>query len=275
MTRPFSILMMGNEFVNAKRFPERLIKPEELNGVEDRFWFEHVASLAKHKSGHPLPVDEIYNYMRGAKEVSDYSEEGYKENRDKQMPYTGSNVLFFKATHGYVGPGNWQQWEATDILEGYDYVKPWRMLVEGELQVVDVPSDHFSILEEPSIHIVKEHVQQIIPLRDEKEKNVAGESVKESRGNKEVTLEDSVKDAGSDEVDIIILTLREIVSEKIKLPANEIMPDEDLSVYGVDSILSTFIMERVQNQYGGDISLNAIIEHKSLRELAKHIQELG
>ncbi|MHA6529597.1 acyl carrier protein [Paenibacillus sp. BAC0078] len=190
-------------------------------------------------------------------------------------------VSRFTGTHGYVGQGNWQQWEAANILEGYDYVESWRMLVEGEIQVVDVPSDHFSILEEPSIHIVKEHVQQIIALREENEKDSTRELVADSKGlyssasvptDNEFTLNEPVRDGGSD-LDLIILALREIVSEKIKLPADEIMPDEDLSAYGVDSILSTFIMERVQNQYGEEISLNAIIEHKSLRELAIHIHE--
>jgi acyl transferase domain-containing protein/thioesterase domain-containing protein len=154
----FFNILMGNVFANTGKNPAAMITVDDLKGIEPRFQMAYVAKLAKERGG-TLPVEEIHNYIRGAKEVSDYSEEGYKIFNP--LPYDGSDVLYFKATKGYIGESQWNT-KPVNLLGDYDYLEPWRRLIRKNFQVVEVPSDHYNILEEPSVLTVKKHLAELL-----------------------------------------------------------------------------------------------------------------
>lgn len=66
-------------------------------------------------------------------------------------------------------------------------------------------------------------------------------------------------------------TLKEIVAGVLKIDPRELHEDRALKLYGVDSILSTVIMEIVRERFGASLSLAAILEFPTLRELASHL----
>jgi acyl transferase domain-containing protein len=82
--------------------------------------------------------------------------------------------------------------------------------------------------------------------------------------------------AEADGADAVFDKLRMVLAEKIKLDADEIQADVNLTEYGVDSILSATISQVVYEKFGVQVSAGIITEYPTLRELADYInQELG
>jgi len=67
------------------------------------------------------------------------------------------------------------------------------------------------------------------------------------------------------------MALRAILLEKLKLSDDELEDGRDLKDFGVDSILSAMIMQVVQEKFGVQVSLSALVDHPTLAQLAKHI----
>ncbi|XYH97119.1 SDR family NAD(P)-dependent oxidoreductase [Sorangium sp. So ce1128] len=65
--------------------------------------------------------------------------------------------------------------------------------------------------------------------------------------------------------------LREILAEKLKIDAGELDEDTELQQYGADSILNAMILQTVQEKFGGQLPLSAIVEHPTLRTLASFV----
>lgn len=160
----FFKLMMGNEFANARENKAALILPDDLEGVHPSLHIAHIAKLAKQRGNSPLPVEDIYNFISGACRLNDYAGSTYDTYRPR--PYYG-NVLYIKATDGFVGSDNWMGLDPVNVYGDYDYTKPWHQWVKEKLDIVEVPCDHFNILEEPSLTIVKQSIQSVIKLKSE------------------------------------------------------------------------------------------------------------
>ncbi|PGD97836.1 hypothetical protein COM48_07150 [Bacillus wiedmannii] len=160
----FFKLMMGNEFANARKNKAALILPKDLEGVHPFLHISHIAQLAKQRGGNPLPVEEIYNFIAGACRLNDYA--GATYDTYKPQSYYG-DVLYFKATDGFVGEDNWMGLDPVNVYKDYDYTGPWRKWVKGDLDIIQVPCDHFNILEEPSLSIVKRFIQASLYLKTE------------------------------------------------------------------------------------------------------------
>lgn len=156
----FFKLMMGNEFANARKNRTALILPKDLDGVHPYLHIAHIAKLAKERGKSPLNTEDIYNYIAGACRLNDYAGSTYDSY--KPQPYSGSDVLYFKATDGFVGKDNWMGLDPYHVYGSYDYTDPWRKLVKRNLNIVEVPCDHFNILEEPSLSIVTKSVRSIL-----------------------------------------------------------------------------------------------------------------
>lgn len=74
-------------------------------------------------------------------------------------------MLYFKAQRGLLSEGNFWGLPASDIWRGEDYINPWRGLIEGRLEVVEIGCDHFGLLREPALQEVKNGLE---PLLQEK-----------------------------------------------------------------------------------------------------------
>ncbi len=71
--------------------------------------------------------------------------------------------------------------------------------------------------------------------------------------------------------DGLATALRRIVADVVKVDPAEIDDDRPLTEYGVESMLSTLIMETVRRRYGNAVSLAAILEHPTLRTLTTYV----
>ncbi|MFH0348563.1 SDR family NAD(P)-dependent oxidoreductase [Bacillus vallismortis] len=160
----FFKLMMGNEFANARENKAARILSEDLEGVHPSLHIAHIAKLAKERGNSHLAVEDIYNFISGASRLNDYAGSTYDTYRPK--PYYG-NVLYIKATDGFVGADNWMGLDPVNVYGDYNYTKPWHEWVKGKLDIVEVPCDHFNILEEPSLTIVKRSIKAIIKAKNE------------------------------------------------------------------------------------------------------------
>jgi acyl transferase domain-containing protein/thioesterase domain-containing protein/2-polyprenyl-6-methoxyphenol hydroxylase-like FAD-dependent oxidoreductase/SAM-dependent methyltransferase len=69
----------------------------------------------------------------------------------------------------------------------------------------------------------------------------------------------------------VLDTLKSIVAAVLKVDARELADDRALSLYGVDSILSTVVMDAVRDRFGPALSLAAILEFPTLRALARYV----
>ena len=73
--------------------------------------------------------------------------------------------------------------------------------------------------------------------------------------------------------DVIREELRRIIAEKLRMEPSDIDINTGLGEYGVDSILSSMIMQLVQERFGGQLSVNALLEHPTIRDLGQYIAD--
>ena len=84
----------------------------------------------------------------------------------------------------------------------------------------------------------------------------------------ELSTDAQVDDAVFDE-------LRIIFSEELKTEVESLEPDTDFSEFGVDSILASVIVQRIRQRFGDAITLSAIAEYPTLKELAAYVKQEG
>jgi SAM-dependent methyltransferase len=153
---------LANYFLKLDENPELAIRPEDVEHLPAKLHLAELARLAKERSGKRLGVEDIYRYLRGGMECSTYAEGIYQIY--KMRPYDASDVLFFRALDGFTGRSSRVYWRAQNILEGYDYVRPWQDIVAGEVQVVELDNDHLNLLNDPTLSIASKHIESV--LRD-------------------------------------------------------------------------------------------------------------
>jgi len=109
----------------------------------------HLAKLLANKGNLTLSAREnIYHFLKGPMEILDYALETFQAY--EPLPYDASDVWYFKAS------------KALDVLGSYDYVALWHNWIKSDLQVIEVPSDHFGIFKEPAIQVVKEQLEVLL-----------------------------------------------------------------------------------------------------------------
>ncbi|MFD0746310.1 beta-ketoacyl synthase N-terminal-like domain-containing protein [Phytohabitans flavus] len=153
---------LANYFLKLDENPELAIRPDDVSHLPPNLRLVEMARLAKERSGKLLDVEDVYRYLRGGLECSAHAEGIYQIY--KMRPYDASDVLFLRALDGFTGRSSQMYWRAQNILEGYDYVRPWQDIVAGEVKVVELDNDHLSLLEEPTLSIAAKHIESV--LRD-------------------------------------------------------------------------------------------------------------
>ena len=93
-------------------------------------------------------------------------------------------------------------------------------------------------------------------------------------GKPEITL---VVDSASEEDadDPILHELKGMFAEELKTDISSLELDTDFTEFGVDSILASVIVQRIRERFGDAITLSAIVEHPTLRELTTCVREEG
>jgi acyl transferase domain-containing protein/thioesterase domain-containing protein/NAD(P)-dependent dehydrogenase (short-subunit alcohol dehydrogenase family)/aryl carrier-like protein len=75
--------------------------------------------------------------------------------------------------------------------------------------------------------------------------------------------------------DPVLHELRGMFAEELKTDITSLELDTDFTEFGVDSILASVIVQRIRERYGDTITLTAIVEHPTLRELTAYVREEG
>ena len=153
---PFYLI---NFFLRIDEHPERLIRPEELAHVPSELRLAQLARMARERGQKRISADDIYLYVRGGLTCSAHSEGIYQTY--EMRPYTASDVLFFTATDGFTGRATAAFWPPTRILD-WDYVEPWRDVVDGELHHVELDNDHLNMLEEPTLTAAAQQIEALL-----------------------------------------------------------------------------------------------------------------
>ncbi len=153
---------LANYFLKLDEYPELALRASDVEHLPPKLHLAELARLAKARSGKRLAVEDIYRYLRGGMDTSEHSEGIYQIY--KMRPYDASDVLFFRAMDGFTGRSSRLYWGPQNILDGYDYVQPWRDIVAGELQEVQLDNDHLNMLNEPTLSIAAKHIEAV--LRD-------------------------------------------------------------------------------------------------------------
>ncbi len=109
------------------------IRAEDLEGVPARTRDARLVELIVGRGVNTLPPDEIFGFLKGAREVNDYASEIYGSYNPGT--YTGSKVLYVKAAQGL-----------DEYVADYDYLAVWRELVPRDLEVVEVAHKHSRLL---------------------------------------------------------------------------------------------------------------------------------
>jgi acyl transferase domain-containing protein/NADP-dependent 3-hydroxy acid dehydrogenase YdfG len=150
-------IMIANGFIDLRTTEP--IKIEDLEGIPPRLHIAHLARLVKQKSNRAMTVEDIYNCIKGSVDVNLFSEEMYKTYVPKE--YNASEVLFFKASQGFIKEDNTMQMQGMNFSDSFDYLQPWRNLIKN-LRVIEVPGDHLTMLEEPALSIIRDEVSKVV-----------------------------------------------------------------------------------------------------------------
>ena len=155
-------IMIANGYVDLEK--EKPITIKDVEDVPEKLQLVKLAQIVKKRSNRAMSVEEIYNSIKGSIDVNMISEQMYRSYIPQK--YDSSEVLFFKATQGFVKEDNDMNMKSMDFSTSFDYLEPWKNTIK-DLKVIEVPADHLTILEEPSLSIVK---NEIIKALDEYKK---------------------------------------------------------------------------------------------------------
>ncbi|WTD06560.1 alpha/beta fold hydrolase [Streptomyces albidoflavus] len=158
--RDFLQLYLTNYFLRLDEHPERAVRKEEVAHLPAPLQVAELARLAKERGDRRVAADDIYLYLRGGLTCSEQAEGIYQIY--EMQDYTASDVLFFKATDGFTGRASALYWKPTRILDGYDYETPWREVVKGGFQVVELDNDHLNQLEEPTLTPAARRIEALL-----------------------------------------------------------------------------------------------------------------
>ncbi|MEK8018249.1 MAG: alpha/beta fold hydrolase, partial [Candidatus Parabeggiatoa sp.] len=134
----------------------------DFESLPPKFQLAHLVKLLADKGNLTLSAREnLYHFLKGPMEILDYVLETFKVY--EPLPYDASKVWYFKASKGFVNHSD-PTWKlpALEVLDSYDYVAPWRNWIKSDLQVIEVPSDHFGLFKEPAIEVVKEQLEVLL-----------------------------------------------------------------------------------------------------------------
>lgn len=268
----YFILTMGNELCKIRGDQKAFITYEDIQGILDIYMCEYVSKLVKERSKTPLPVTDIYNYIEGAKKVSDYSEEAYKEF--SMTEYTGSDVIYFKAQKGYVADDNHQKTSGVNLMKGYDYVMPWKEQIRSEMKIIEVPSDHFNILEGESLGIVGEQLANAFEGENSLwKKTEETDKVTQKSEDYNSVLTETVNDQKEEKEKNVQREIRNIVLQLTQMSEQDLSDEANLQEYGIDSILISSIVETINQQFAVFVSVTDVIENCTIEKMAQLIAD--
>ena len=78
-----------------------------------------------------------------------------------------------------------------------------------------------------------------------------------------------------DEDDPILHELKGMFAEELKADISSLELDTDFTEFGVDSILASVIVQRIRERFGDAITLSAIVEQPTLRQLTAYVRKEG
>jgi acyl transferase domain-containing protein/SAM-dependent methyltransferase len=151
---------LANYSLKIHENPELAIRHEDVAHLPKRLQLAELARLTKEKGNKRVSADDIYLYLRGGIACSEHSEGIYQMY--PMTPYTASDVLYFKATDGFTGRASAMYWRSMRILDGYDYIQPWRDIVKGNVRVVELDNDHLNMLEEPTLTPAAREIETLL-----------------------------------------------------------------------------------------------------------------
>ncbi|KYF84593.1 hypothetical protein BE18_24605 [Sorangium cellulosum] len=137
----FEIKLVLANYLTGHGEWSQVIQREDLDGVPPRLHLAHLASLVAERGRTRMSRDDIFAYLQGATEVSEYAAESYATYRPS--PYDASDVLYFRSQEG-----------ADDYIGGYDYVRPWEDIVRSRLRVIACPVKHADMTGERALEII-------------------------------------------------------------------------------------------------------------------------
>ncbi|SIO84434.1 SDR family NAD(P)-dependent oxidoreductase [Nocardiopsis sp. JB363] len=154
----FIVFYLANVLVDAEQHPERTIREDDLAGVPRELHLPTLARLVHQRTGGQGRMEDVYHYLRGGLTMSEHSAGLYQQA--ELRPYDASDVLFIRALDGFVGRSSEVYWERVDLMQGYDYVQPWRDNIEGRVDLVDIDEDHLHILDGDAAETVADEVRR-------------------------------------------------------------------------------------------------------------------
>lgn len=74
---------------------------------------------------------------------------------------------------------------------------------------------------------------------------------------------------------MVVEQLKRILAEQLKLPLEDMQENVDFSKWGMNSISMGEFVRAVQEEYGDDLSLGSVLEHRTLNGLSRHLEEVS
>lgn len=148
-------VMTANLFLAGEENTASYIRVEELDGVDPDQHVIHLLKRIEARGVARLPSDRIYRMLRGSIDVANCTGAALKTYNPPV--YRASDVVFFEATRKFIDEGNVLGLPVTELDAG-NREQAWRQQIGGHLDVVNIDSDHFGLIEEPHLRLVCRHI---------------------------------------------------------------------------------------------------------------------
>ena len=154
----YELMHWAHHFVNGDSGSETFVELKELEDIPQDLYLDYLTQRI-HEKKLLLSEDEIYYRLKSMSHVMDrllYHMEIYQVR-----PYSHSEVVYIEAQDGFYGKEN--TWNLPDIDMG-DSTGWWQKRIKNKMKVVECPGSHLTLLEEPSIAIIKKELENILGL---------------------------------------------------------------------------------------------------------------
>jgi len=151
MTANLFLTGVGNDGVR--------LHADQLDGVLPDQHVLHLLKLIEASGGARIPSSEIYRMLRGSIDVQNSMGAALKSYHPRA--YEASDVVFFQSTKKFIDEGNALSLPVTELDTG-NREAAWRDRIKSQLEVVNIASDHFGLLEKPFIESLRRNISNIL-----------------------------------------------------------------------------------------------------------------
>jgi len=155
----FYQILLANMFLSTRGCAPVQIAEADLAEIPDSLRLGELARLVSQRNSDTVSEHDVYRALLGTSAVSNFTGEAFRHHTIE--PYSASDVLFVRASRGFVLPEDELYAPIIRQFQTFDYIAPWREIVQTQLTVRTLDTDHFSLLDSQGATQVRRWLKEL------------------------------------------------------------------------------------------------------------------